>query len=95
MTITLYPSFLPDHIIQGTPGPPCSVLYILLSCWSGVDPDAECVVGWEGCGMAGSSLIATSLPATVCTPEYTEPHPPTPSSESSLYLPPKVHDMLI
>lgn len=52
----------PDHIIQGIPGEPDRVLYIFDSCLMGL---LRGTVGW--------SLIATSLPATVCVPRYTVP----------------------
>ena len=52
----------PDHIIQGIPGEPERVLYIFDSCRMGL---FRGTVGW--------SLIATSFPATVCVPRYTEP----------------------
>ena len=60
--MTLYAPDLPDHIIHGTPGPPWSVLYILVSCWSGDER-----------AMAGSTLMAASFPATMCTPANTVP----------------------
>jgi hypothetical protein len=49
-------------MIHGTPVPPISDLYILDSCFSGLFR-----------ATAGSILIATSLPATVCTPRNTVP----------------------
>jgi len=52
----------PDHIIQGMPGEPERVLYIFDSCRMGL---LRGTVGW--------SLMATSFPATVCVPRYTEP----------------------
>lgn len=52
----------PDHIIQGMPGEPERVLYIFDSCRMGL---LRGTVGW--------SLMATSFPATVWVPRYTEP----------------------
>ena len=89
----------PDHMIQGIPGEPERVLYILDSCRMGL------LRGTVGC-----SLMATSFPATVWVPRYTEPgvgiehqggelgdqnarnvpQPPFAITSSILYLPPKV-----
>ena len=80
--MTLYAPDLPDHIIHGTPGPPWSVLYILVSCWSGDER-----------AMAGSTLMATSFPAIIWTPEKTVPQPPMAISSSTLYFPPNVCSM--